>query len=165
MLETIAEISAAGPILAARQQSAVLDEAQISESFSATPVHRRGAYLCRANNRSLLHDPLTVLGERRRSSHNANQNNELYSVVQRYAAPHPSSGGGTRTPDTRIMIQHGYIDNGNQDNDLREIEKPRAAPGAAVVTANPDLAAVLSAWPNLPDPIKAGILAMVKAAS
>jgi hypothetical protein len=29
----------------------------------------------------------------------------------------------------------------------------------------PDLAAVLSAWPSLPEPIKAGIAAMVKAAS
>jgi hypothetical protein len=27
----------------------------------------------------------------------------------------------------------------------------------------PDLAAVVDAWPNLPEPIKAGILAMVKA--
>jgi hypothetical protein len=28
----------------------------------------------------------------------------------------------------------------------------------------PDLAAVLSAWPRLPEPLKAGIVAMVKAA-
>jgi len=29
---------------------------------------------------------------------------------------------------------------------------------------DPDLAAVVAAWPELPEPIKAGILAMVKAA-
>jgi hypothetical protein len=29
----------------------------------------------------------------------------------------------------------------------------------------PDLAAVAAAWPDLPEPIRAGILAMVKAAS
>jgi hypothetical protein len=29
----------------------------------------------------------------------------------------------------------------------------------------PDLAAVVAAWPNLPEPIRAGIQAMVKAAS
>jgi hypothetical protein len=29
----------------------------------------------------------------------------------------------------------------------------------------PDLAAVVAAWPTLPEPIRAGILAMVKAAS
>ena len=32
----------------------------------------------------------------------------------------------------------------------------------ARVPAVPDLAAVLSAWPNLPEPVKAGILAMVE---
>jgi putative SOS response-associated peptidase YedK len=31
------------------------------------------------------------------------------------------------------------------------------------VPAAPDLAAILSAWPNLPEPVKAGIMAMVKA--
>jgi hypothetical protein len=30
---------------------------------------------------------------------------------------------------------------------------------------DPDLAAVLAAWPSLPEAIKAGILAMVRAAS
>jgi hypothetical protein len=30
---------------------------------------------------------------------------------------------------------------------------------------DPDLAAVVDAWPNLPEAIKAGIVAMVKAAS
>jgi hypothetical protein len=32
------------------------------------------------------------------------------------------------------------------------------------VLADPDLAAVVNAWPELPEAIKAGILAMVKAA-
>jgi len=32
-----------------------------------------------------------------------------------------------------------------------------------VAPVDPALAAVLSAWENLPDPIKAGIVAMVKA--
>jgi len=31
------------------------------------------------------------------------------------------------------------------------------------VTTDPGLAAVLEAWPNLPDAIKAGVVAMVKA--
>ena len=34
---------------------------------------------------------------------------------------------------------------------------------AGVAPTAPDLAAVLSAWQNLPEPVKAGILAMVKA--
>ncbi len=41
---------------------------------------------------------------------------------------------------------------------------PAATPApAAPSAADPDLAAVLSAWHNLPEPVKAGILAMVKA--
>lgn len=34
-----------------------------------------------------------------------------------------------------------------------------------VIDAEPDLAAVVDAWPNLPEAIRAGILAMVQAAS
>jgi len=33
------------------------------------------------------------------------------------------------------------------------------------VTTNPDLAGVVEAWPDLPEALKAGIVAMVKAAS
>ena len=44
----------------------------------------------------------------------------------------------------------------------------RAAPGAAVVQENNlfalDLQVVIDAWPSLPEPVKAGILDMVKAA-
>jgi len=43
-----------------------------------------------------------------------------------------------------------------------------AAPGAAVGSENtpidPDLAAVVDAWPKLPEAIRAGILAMIRAA-
>jgi hypothetical protein len=31
------------------------------------------------------------------------------------------------------------------------------------VCADPDLAAVVTAWPNLPEPLKAGIMAIVRA--
>ena len=36
---------------------------------------------------------------------------------------------------------------------------------AARITSDPDLASVVNAWPSLPEPMKAGILAMVKAAT
>jgi len=36
---------------------------------------------------------------------------------------------------------------------------------AEIAPAAPDLSAVLSAWAGLPEPIKAGIVAMVKAAA
>jgi NAD(P)H-hydrate repair Nnr-like enzyme with NAD(P)H-hydrate dehydratase domain len=34
---------------------------------------------------------------------------------------------------------------------------------AEIAPADPDLAALLAGWPTLPDPIRAGIVAMVKA--
>ncbi len=44
-------------------------------------------------------------------------------------------------------------------DDRLSLPKPYGAPKLA-----PDLAAVVIAWPDLPDAIRAGILAMVKAA-
>jgi len=38
------------------------------------------------------------------------------------------------------------------------------AVGAQTAFADPDLAAVVEAWPSLPEAIKAGILAMIRAA-
>jgi hypothetical protein len=45
--------------------------------------------------------------------------------------------------------------------------RPRVPPdcGPAAALARPDLATVVDAWPKLPEALKAGILAMVKAAS
>jgi hypothetical protein len=41
---------------------------------------------------------------------------------------------------------------------------PVRAPNGPDATVDPDLAAVVSAWPGLPEALKAGIAAMVKAA-
>ncbi len=53
------------------------------------------------------------------------------------------------------------------DKDLRTSDQQRAAPGAADDSesglSDPDLRAVMDAWPTLSDPVKAGILAMVDA--
>ena len=52
--------------------------------------------------------------------------------------------------------------------DLEDQDNRRAAPGAVLMQENspfpPNLQAVIDAWPSLPEPVKAGILAMVKAA-
>ncbi len=61
------------------------------------------------------------------------------------------------------------------DNNLRELGDSSAAQGAAHGptgqvsdtsadgTGDPDLACVVAAWPSLPEPIRAGILALVNA--
>ncbi len=75
-----------------------------------------------------------------------------------------SSGGGTRTPDTRIMIQRACPVN------VEEYSNPdkRATAGAAVESAevpiDPDLQLVIDAWQTLPEATKVGILAMVRLA-
>ncbi len=54
------------------------------------------------------------------------------------------------------------------DNELRDAEDPRGAESGAVdtekVPIDPDLARLINAWPNLPEAIRAGIVAMVRAA-
>ena len=53
-------------------------------------------------------------------------------------------------------------------NELRDVEDPRGAESGAVdpekALIDADLAAVINAWPCLPKPVKAGIVAMVHAA-
>ena len=51
--------------------------------------------------------------------------------------------------------------------DLRKEQHNGAALGAAVVqensTSDPDLTTVINAWPDLPEPVRTGIVAMVQA--
>jgi hypothetical protein len=55
----------------------------------------------------------------------------------------------------------------NQSGSNRTPSATKTATGLrqACVTGDPDLAAVVDAWPELPEAIRAGISAMVKAAS
>ncbi len=71
---------------------------------------------------------------------------------------------GTRTPDLRIMRPQADSPKGPLSNDLRQ-----AAPSFAdhlpadTCKTDHDLAAVVDAWPDLAEAVKAGILAIVKA--
>jgi hypothetical protein len=72
----------------------------------------------------------------------------------------------TRTPDLRIMRPLTGCSKGTPGNSLRQGPSQVAEhlPNDTCQT-DPDLAAVVAAWPELPEAIKAGILAMVKAAA
>jgi len=78
-----------------------------------------------------------------------------------------------RRPDSnrgwRICNQTTSSQNPQSDKDLGKSESEVGALGGALETKTaqhePDLQTIIDAWPTLPDAIKAGILAMVKAAS
>ena len=72
---------------------------------------------------------------------------------------------GTRTPDSQIH---------NLDNTPEIAEKQGGRPESAAhaqraeagnVVSDPDLRMILNQWASLPEPIRAGIVAMVKAAA
>ena len=75
-----------------------------------------------------------------------------------------NSPGGTRTPDQGIMSQSAAPLNAEENGDSQDC----AAHGAAVEHDKgpiaPDLAAVIDAWAKLPEAVRAGIVAMVRAA-
>jgi hypothetical protein len=52
----------------------------------------------------------------------------------------------------------------HEGNGLRIAPGPGAAPAQRAAPDDPELAALVAAWPTLPEAIRAGILAMVRAA-
>jgi hypothetical protein len=57
----------------------------------------------------------------------------------------------------------------NSTNNLQQVEKNSAAKSGAVLTqttfSDQRLSELVAAWPRLPEPIRAGIVAMVKASA
>lgn len=53
--------------------------------------------------------------------------------------------------------------NANSGNDFRQPEKRLTQPLHRIAEADPDLARLVAAWPGLPKPIKAAMLALVNA--
>jgi len=77
------------------------------------------------------------------------------------------TGVGTRTPDLRIMRPPPVFRKAPSDNILRLSPKPLAEhlphDTRHSEPLDTDLAALVDAWPNVPDAVKRGILAMVEA--
>ena len=82
------------------------------------------------------------------------------------------SGAGTRTPDTRIMIPlhkcrnpekngtFGGCLNTGLTNPAAKDDAPDSPPGAAVTVA--DLTEAVEVCPDLPEPIRAAMLALLR---
>ena len=78
-----------------------------------------------------------------------------------------SEADGTRTRNHRIDSQPGESPNPRDGCDLRKAAEATAAQPAAPVSdapQDPDLEALIAAWHDLPEPFRAGINAMVRAA-
>ena len=93
------------------------------------------------------------------------ENKRPGAVLHRAASNCTSEPGGTRTLDQRINLPLGYDSNTNRQQHLT----PNAAAGCSAGCSeqqseggntDPELAALVAAWPTLPEPIRAGISAM-----
>jgi hypothetical protein len=82
--------------------------------------------------------------QKRGSRFKANHRSRLYSTLRGVAQSADSPG------------KTGFLQEGGADS---------GALGASELPTDPTLAAVIQAWPTLAEPIKAGILAIVKAAA
>ena len=72
--------------------------------------------------------------------------------------------GGTRTHNQRIMSQNAIHESAEENAHSESCAAPGAADESKNGPIDPDLQSVIDAWETLPDPVKAGILAMVRAA-
>ena len=80
----------------------------------------------------------------------------------------PSEADGTRTRNHRIDSQPDDSPNPRDGRGLRDAATPIAAQTAAPGSDgphDPDLAALIAAWSDLPEPVRAGSNAMVRAAT
>ena len=75
-----------------------------------------------------------------------------------------SSGGGIRTPDTRIMIPPATINYPDEFANRAASAAPGTAIGVenAVSSADADLAEVIDHWATLPEAIRRAVLALVR---
>ena len=89
---------------------------------------------------------------------------DLSGVVRPDATSGTSSGGGTRTPDTRIMIPLPHPLNLEENDDLCGCAAPDAAPKNENAPIDPELVQVIEVWDTLPPAIREAILAMLRAA-
>lgn len=89
------------------------------------------------------------------------------------SSPTPVIGERTRQNTSNaaspLGLRQPHSDRGSRTEPIQNDSPrlPRATRGATRdrVVPDPDLAAIVAAWPELPEALRAGILAMVKAAS
>jgi hypothetical protein len=83
----------------------------------------------------------------------------LIVVVKNESRP-----GRNRTRDQGIMSQHVILENTGEHEHFGGRAALAQQFSPKTLLAPPDLQAIIDAWPSLPEPVKAGIVAMVRAA-
>jgi hypothetical protein len=73
-----------------------------------------------------------------------------------------SEGDGTRTRNHRIDSPLTPLPTSVSDNDLRQQPPPLTGPLLPDAGTDPDLARVVTAWPDLPPHVRAAVLALVQ---
>lgn len=77
-----------------------------------------------------------------------------------------SSGGGIRTPDTRIMIPlsntYNICDDGSLRHDRIFSDTDSDTPAPTPTSADPALAELIASWPTLSAPIRQAIMSLVR---
>ena len=79
------------------------------------------------------------------------------------------SGGGTRTPDTRIMIPPPACRNEHSQQHVTEsadgvLPENRPSQSNCSLPEDADFARLMEAWPGLPGHVRAAVMALVDAA-
>ena len=87
---------------------------------------------------------------------------DLSDDVRDKATHRVSRGGGTRTPDTRIMIQRVTPDNPGKNTHSENCAASGAAVGPVNAPADPDLQVIIEAWPNLESKVREAVVTLVK---
>ena len=73
-----------------------------------------------------------------------------------------NSGGGTRTPDTRIMIPRDVFDKWFATKDLGQADAGSFTPACTNVIVNEELAELLVAWSDLSNVARAAVVGVVR---
>ncbi len=88
---------------------------------------------------------------------------DLGEPMRSIAKGDESAEGRTRTADLRVMNPEEVPQNKGESDALQHQQQQSAAESTVSPPTDADLARVVSAWADLPDAIRRGILAMVDA--
>jgi hypothetical protein len=98
-----------------------------------------------------MHNAVSSLGQLAESRNKPQTEQELASFC-RWLTSVDASSGGTRPPDTRIMILQARFENSLPPSDLEQRGQVRCTHCCTCVELGSELAKLVTAWPSLTRP-------------